>query len=256
MPSTDQHGDATSPDMATQATPDLSAPPSITPDTAAACVVGDATITAIADDIKYTLTVGQVLERFAAARRKPPSQRSIQRYCIEGRLAAQKIRTTYGAEWLINEESLARLIEAEPVVSGVASDAAVQVLATTETPHLTEDNNGVPDTAAIGVASDAVAPLASSEGERRTVAEVLVANARLLAQVEGRDAIIEELKEDRNFLREEVREARRTRDDVKNIAERMLDTLKTMAIGRLAVSAPPPQDPLQATVIDADGRQQ
>lgn len=85
---------------------------------------------------------------------------------------------------------------------------------------------------------------------------MLIENARLLAEVEGRDAIIEELKEDRNFLREEVREGRRTRDDVKNIAERMLDTLKTMAIGRLAVSAPPPQDPLQATVIDADGRQQ
>lgn len=255
MPSTDQHSDATSPDMATQATPDLSAPPSITPDIAAAWVASDATITAIADDLKYTLTVGQVLERFAAARRKPPSQRSIQRYCIEGRLAAQKIRTTYGAEWLINEESLARLIEAEPVVSGVASDANVQVLAKTATPQLTEARNNASDPAAIGVASDAVAPLATPEGERRTVAEVLVENSRLLAQVEGRDAIIEELKEDRNFLREEVREARRTRDDVKNIAERMLDTLKTMALGRLAASAAPPQDPLRATVIAPDDLQ-
>jgi len=147
------------------------------------------------------------------------------------------------------------LIEAEPVVSGVASDANVQVLAKTATPQLTEARNNASDPAAIGVASDAVAPLATPEGERRTVAEVLVENSRLLAQVEGRDAIIEELKEDRNFLREEVREARRTRDDVKNIAERMLDTLKTMALGRLAVSAAPPQDPLRATVIAPDDLQ-
>ena len=41
------------------------------------------------------------------------------------------------------------------------------------------------------------------------------------------------MREDRSFLREEIREARRNLDDVKNIAERRLGTLKTMAIGRL-----------------------
>jgi hypothetical protein len=49
-------------------------------------------------------------------------------------------------------------------------------------------------------------------------------------------------------LREEVREARKTRDDVKNIAERMLDTLKTMAIGRLAASSSAPER--MDTIID------
>jgi hypothetical protein len=258
MPLADQDGvagDANGSDMATQATPELSAPNSVMPDSAATGDASDATITALANDLSYTLTVGQALEHFAVARRKPPSQRSIQRYCIEGRLAAQKIRTSYGAEWLINEESLAQLIEAEPVVSGVAGDANAPDLATTATPHLTEALNDGSDRAVISVAGDAVAPLATPEGERRTIADVLVENARLLAEVEGRDAIIEELKEDRNFLREEVREARRTRDDVKNIAERMLDTLKTMALGRLAVAAPPPQDPLQATIIKPDTHQ-
>jgi hypothetical protein len=89
----------------------------------------------------------------------------------------------------------------------------------------------------------------SSVGERRTIAEVLIENARLLAQVEGRDAIIQELKEDRSFLREEVREGRRTRDDVKNIAQSMLDTLKTMAVGRLSMSTSTPQEPVQTVVI-------
>ena len=64
-----------------------------------------------------------------------------------------------------------------------------------------------------------------------------------------KDAIIVELKEDRSFLREEVREARRSRDDVKNIAERMLDTLKTMAIGRLA-SAPLRDEALRSEFVD------
>ena len=78
---------------------------------------------------------------------------------------------------------------------------------------------------------------------------MLFRSARLFAQVEGKDAIIEELKEDKNFLREEVREARKTRDDVKNIAERMLDTLKTMAIGRLA-SAPLRDEPLRPEFVE------
>ena len=108
------------------------------------------------------------------------------------------------------------------------------------------------DTTDKGVASDAMA--ATAVGEKRTIAEVLIENARLLAQVEGRDAIITELKEDRSFLREEVREGRRTRDDVKNIAERMLDTLKTMAVGRLSMT-PPPQESVQTTYTDAHGGQ-
>ncbi len=141
------------------------------------------------------------MERIAGARRKTPSGRSIQRYCDEGRLAAKKIRTVFGSEWLINETSLARLIEAEPIVT---SDATGSDMATPPTPNPQPIN--LPP-------SDAVATrlsMATPEGERRTIAEVLIENARLLAQVEGRDAIIEELKEDRSFLREEVREGRRT----------------------------------------------
>lgn len=116
-------GDAKSSSVAMPAPLNFRTSPSDASDIAASGDASVAGITAVADDLAYTLTVGQALEFFVVARRKPPSQRSIQRYCIEGRLAAQKIRTSYGAEWLINESSLARLIEAEPVVSGVASDA-------------------------------------------------------------------------------------------------------------------------------------
>ncbi|PWT81341.1 MAG: hypothetical protein C5B44_03970 [Acidobacteria bacterium] len=216
-------------------------------------VAGDATIAVTSDRLEFTLTVGQASERFVAAHRKTPSQRSMQRYCIEGRIAAQKIRTTYGSEWLINETSLMQLIEAEPIVTSVASDADAGTLTTPAPPSVEEAIVGAPDTATIGDASAAdSAPLATPMGERRTIADVLIQNARLLAEVEGRDGVIAELREDRNFLREEVREARRTRDDVKNIAERMLDTLKTMAIGRLGAPAAHPQEPVHATIIDVD----
>ena len=39
------------------------------------------------------------------------------------------------------------------------------------------------------------------------------------------------LKQNRSFLREEVREARKTRNDVKEIATRMLETLESVALG-------------------------
>jgi hypothetical protein len=253
MPPTEHHGDASdaaNPDIAASATPTPSSSPSHHPDTSDAGDASVSALTVLADDLEYTLTVGQVLERIAAAHRKTPSGRSVQRYCIEGRLAAKKIRTVYGSEWLINETSLARLIEAEPIITG---DAANPDMAASATPTPSSSPSHNPDTSDAGVASVAShASMTLPEGERRTIAEVLIENARLLAQVDGRDAIIDELKEDRSFLREEVREARKTRDDVKNIAERMLDTLKTMAIGRLAISNPTPQDPVQAAIIDSE----
>ena len=216
---------------------------------------GDVAFTALADDLEYTLTVGQALERFVAAKRAAPSGRSIQRYCIERRLASQKIRTVFGSEWLINETSLARLIESEPVITGDAGVAIGTDTAATATPPPQYAHVHKPDAIDNGDAGVAARPpMATPEGEKRTIAEVLIENARLLAQVEGRDAIIIELKEDRTFLREEVREGRRTRDDVKNIAERMLDTLKTMATMPALMKNSQRQDPLHATIIEAENR--
>ena len=49
--------------------------------------------------------------------------------------------------------------------------------------------------------------------------------------------MIIELKDDRGFLREEVREARKTRDDVKQIAVRMLETLESVSRGNRSLPA-------------------
>src|SRR5689334_7091198 len=105
-----------------------------------------------------------------------------------------------------------------------------QVEIATQAPHeLAAPHNTAPATSAASDASDA--ELAEPIGETRRLADILIENAKLLTQVEGRDQVISELRGDRDFLREEVREARRTRDDVKSIANRTLETLETMALG-------------------------
>ena len=95
----DQVSDATTaaPNFtATLALPLQSASPITSPEPTAIGNAGDATLTALHDELGYTLTVGQALEKISDARRKVPSSRSMQRYCIEGRVAAQKIRTGLG----------------------------------------------------------------------------------------------------------------------------------------------------------------
>ena len=80
--------------------------------------------------------------------------------------------------------------------SVVASDATSTDIASSPSPMLTAPRIVVPDTDADVVAGDDIAQTrATQESERRSLAEVLIENARLVAQVEGKDAIITELKE-------------------------------------------------------------
>ncbi len=234
-------GDATRDDT-------LTPPLNTSNDTNASGVASDANVAALDDGIKYTLTAAQALQAIAAAGRKVPSLRSLQRHCDEGALRATKIKTTYGQEWLINEASLARYIECEPRLEvGDAGDATLAI------PPISPIKTVI-DTNATGVASDAgdaspALPLPVPAGERRTVAEVLIENAKLIAQSEGKDALIVELKEDKTFLREEVREARKQRDDIKSIAEKMLTTFQNIALRGLLAELPPKGDVAAAEVI-------
>ena len=218
-------------------------------DTAATSVAGDAKVTALDDGLKYTLTALEAIERFAMAHRRPPSLRSIQRYCDEGTIRGTKIRTTFGQEWLINDESLMTYIGSLPieaVVASVAGDA-------NQHPAPLQPLNTAPVSSNVGDASVAKSlELVTPVGETRSLAQVLIENARLLAQNEGKDAVIIELKEDRSFLREEVVEARKARGDIKEIAKEMLGTLKAIALPR---SFPSPSDvhPAQAEIIATTG---
>lgn len=194
---------------------------------------------ALDHDLKYTLTVEQVRERFLASRRRVPSVRTLQRYGDEGTIAALKIKTMFGnvpgREWLFNEEEVARYIDTQPIIEHVTTAAPpappsvdVKVVMAAPASPVASASAATPDVSA--PPEQVIEPI----GEKRNLAQVLIENARLAAQNEGKDAIINELKEDKAFLREEVREGRKTRDDVKTIAQRMLDVFKTMADGQLA----------------------
>jgi len=220
---------------------------------------GDAKVAALDDGLKYTLTALEAIERFTTAKRKAPSLRSIQRYCDEGTILGTKIKTIYGQEWLINEQSLKKYIESLPievVVSGVASDASVATPPPPPEPSL----NKASATAASGDAGDATdREVATPPRETRTLATVLIENAKILAQLEGKDQVlaernvlVAELRDDRKFLREELTEARTTRGDVKEIAQEMLRTLKAVALrGLLEEGKNPP--PAAAEIINKEG---
>jgi hypothetical protein len=252
----DDASDAIQNSAATAATPapqDDAAPRSIATATTAFSDAGDASATPVAalvNDLAFTLTVGQARALFANRGRKVPAERTLQSYCIEGTIAAQKIRTTYGAEWLINEVSLLAHIEQQPVISGATAatpapqdDAAPRSIATATTAF-----------SDAGDASPAQLPV--SVGERRTLADVLIENAKLLATIDGKDDVlrgkdetIAELKDDRGFLRDEVREARQQRKDVKDIASRMLDAMQNIAIAGKLPPAKSQNDNITARVI-------
>ena len=212
----------------------------------------DTSVAALANDLQYTFTVGQARELFAEHGRKVPAERTLQNYCIEGSLAAQKIRTTYGSEWLINEASLLALIESQPIVVAVTQPSHEPAPPASHAPQYAE----VPSDA-----SDALAPHAPPmpAGEKRTIADVLIENAKLVATIEGKEQVIRgkdetiaELKDDRAFLRDEVRESREQRKDVKEIASRMLDAMQNIAIAGKLPPAATQGDTITARVIDSD----
>ena len=84
---------------------------------------------------------------------------------------------------------------------------------------------------AIGGAIETADEVDWEVGEKRSLASVLIENAKLTAQLEGAHNLIAEVRDDREFLREELKEARSGRKDVTAIAERMLETLESIAIG-------------------------
>jgi hypothetical protein len=241
---------------APQATHDVAVPSVDAPATSAFSDAGDAhaaAVAALANNLTYTLTVGQARATFAERARKIPAERTLQNYCTEGVIAAQKIRTIYGAEWLINEGSLLKFIERQPIVT--AATPAPQATHNVAVPSV-----DAPATSAFSDAGDAdAAPMRASVGDRRTLAELLIENAKLLATMEGKEQVIRgkdetitELKDDRSFLRDEVREARQQRTDVKEIASRMLEAMQTIAIAGKLPPAKPQADNLTARVISPD----
>jgi hypothetical protein len=61
------------------------------------------------DNSDYTLSIGEVAERYAKADH-PRTIRTLQRYCVSGHLDARKVATTLGDKYLVTPQSVARHI--------------------------------------------------------------------------------------------------------------------------------------------------
>src|SRR5262245_62063013 len=64
---------------------------------------------ATSGDNDFTLAIEEVAERYAKAGH-PRTIRTLQRYCVNGHLDAQKIATTLGDKYLVTPQSVARHI--------------------------------------------------------------------------------------------------------------------------------------------------
>ena len=182
--------------------------------------------------LDYTLTVGQAQQRFADLKRHVPKDRTIQNYCQQGDIAAQKIRTTFGSEWIINAQSLEAFILREPEMPSAASDARAAD-APAHAPLAPETTTVVaPATPPQSVASDAsVERDLQPTGEKRNLVDVLIENARLLAQVEDRNEMISELKQERTFMQDQVRSAVHLSERALAQGDTLLKTIQVMRIG-------------------------
>ena len=207
---------------------------------------------AISDKVTCTLTVEDAQERFARARRKVPSIRSLQRYCQDGLIKGVRTPVTYddgkhGEPWFINDASLDAYIKQQPiVVLGDVSDAKPQMAppnrevgdATVMQPSPTGDVGGAKLTN-----PDREVPLTSAEAPTKDeppsipLAEVLLENARLQERLEGKNEVIKRIEEgydrerkewhsERDFLRTDVTETRALVRDFKSVSDRILDTFK------------------------------
>ena len=240
---------------AAQATHHIAPPQNDATATTATSDASGASVTVVAavdDALEYSLTVGQAAELFASMSRKVPAPRTIQNYCDQGLVAAKKITTSYGSEWLINDKSLLAFITDKPELSTIASAPPPAAPAThhVATPH--NDAAATTATSDAGGASDGdIARSAQPVGETRKLSDVLIENARLLADRDGKDQLIAELRNDKQFLREEVVSARSVRGDLKSLTEKMLNTIQAIALaeglnaGRIDMSTTAPTTSVQ-----------
>jgi hypothetical protein len=204
---------------------------------------------AIADKIMYSVTIEEAQERFARARRKVPSIRSLQRYCQDGLIKGLRTPVTYddgshAEPWFINDASLDAHIKQQPiVVLGDHSDAKDPLA----TPTRAVGDAKVTKSPGIGDAGVAnviahereVKPPASPDPQPAVipVSEILLENARLQERLEGKTEIIQRIEvahatqrqdwsSEREFLRTDVTETRALVRDFKSVSDRILDTFK------------------------------
>jgi len=158
----------------------------------------------------FTLTVGQARDLYAQQNRKVPAKRTVQEKCASGHIHAYKIGTTRNGrpvqEWLINEASLLKYIKSLPVVPASQKMARVvkgqagntssveirpRAFASQKTVYDAEEETTVknkPDVPATPQKNR------DASFEDRDLVSALIENARTLAQLEGKELQIQEIR--------------------------------------------------------------
>ena len=214
-------------------------------------------VTHLPNPEEYALTIGEASNVMRLERCKFASPRKVQRLCREGHLDCQKITTSRNGqpivEWLINEASLRKridemelkIVDGDALASPDSLGNAREDLASGDVQRISANDLATPDKGGVANSFDEVA---INEGNNNDVmaspdddgdatfvepskAMLMIENARLTAELTGKSEFIDQVLDDKSFLREELRDARERGRDVTKIAERMLETLETMAMG-------------------------
>ena len=213
----------------------------------------------VEDTSAYTVSVDDVRERLREINISK-SKDTIQRYCREGDLDCRKLGLLN--RYYTTTKSLEQLIETMHPVA--AADGSVQVHAGADEGadsfmQVHEDaprpeSKKTPDlhTAAEKIVQPDVAADAGALSGNDTRMPVHAAaddqqSAVLQAKLDAANERIKDLKEQNEFLQEEVREGRGTRRDVTTIAEQMLGTLQTMALGGRLTPKQPTEPSVRAS---------
>ena len=206
---------------------------------------------------QYSLTISESSEIMKLEHCKFASPRKVQRLCQDGHIDCQKITTSRNGqpiiEWLVNEASLRkRIVEVEPKYEDGDAVATPEKFGDASYPDgqefqteklgndmalLNQDGDASDHSDQENLAEqkgrDVATPVESGDAifEEPSKAALMIENAKLTAELEGKSTFIEQILNDKSFLREELRDARERGRDVTKIAERMLETLETMAMG-------------------------
>lgn len=226
-----------------RSTGDVSEPPQVAPSSL------------LPDLSPYDLTVGEALVLFTQQNRKRPSDRTLQRYCQDGRFECYKLKTTRNGtpvhEWIINSTSLLAFIRTKPVlddseqlVTPAFGGDAIEITQNTEqqgvAPFDTASPDSVGDAESVPVLprSDGQLPdvkATPEEGDDANVPVVnrvalLIENAKLTAKLDAQNDLIGELREDKSFMREQITHQRKNDSLMADMHRETLHTLKAVSV--------------------------
>lgn len=184
----------------------------------------------------YTISVEHVRDHFRG-KGLTKSKDTIQRWCRMGDLDCQKrgvlgrYFTTETSLLELQQKLLPDMIAENSAAAVVQPDAAADDANHTDVRlHATADEparRGMPSDKADDAAARSDAPVTGVAAPLHDTEEL----AKLRAENAGLRDQLGEAKENAQFLREEIVSARGQRDDVVKIAEQMLGTLETIAVG-------------------------